>query len=202
MESPSGEYEDYVAWTGVTPVFKDCEPDNEQDENVLVTFIKEHHDPPTVGAAKKVAELVGAPFEDVFPSHAEAAAAAAAAKKVAAAAVTKKAKPPAVMEEIPKSLADCNDVTQYRAMGDGDTFYFLENRKYSKARCLSCSKWFATPANRKAPNRKVDLALPSATNVVYVCSNMYTDKCSCGNFLCNACYNCKHSRRGRRSSTS
>lgn len=180
--SDSGCYEDMEDWADFEPVLQDTkpEPDSELEESILVTFIRQGNGKKHVDAAKHVAKLLGASFEEVFPNFAVLVPQAPKKKK-------REKTEPTALEEIPKYSEYCHDVGTYIPLGAESLWYFGEDRKYSEAKCLKCQKYYATAKN-KSLGRKAELSLPTGHNVVYACPGMKSDKCCCGHLICIDCF--------------
>ena len=174
MHSVNAMYDDLIGWECLELLFADI--DDYGPSNLLVCYINEKKKKAHKGAAKWIAERMDVPLTELFPFLAEQR--------------TKKTKNQnETIEEIPKTSPLCfhsmYDVCSYDPVDI--KHFFLDERKYSEAKCLVCSKWFATPKNKTAGRSGV-IPLPSSNSPVYVCTPFNAGHCACGAIVCNTCF--------------
>lgn len=216
---PLEEYpdlEEKQEWALMDEVYKVCQacvddPDHPDDENFLLQFFRDHaKDIPVFIASHLAVMVMGRSFGIVFgtqsyssfkqefntsPSVLEL------KRRLRGEPVEAKAKPKSLsakLKSVPGSGHNCkNDHMAFSlSFKKLDTnHYFLQDRKWSNARCMVCKVLFETDANKMTAEWKQSVCTMKVPQIpqnresqcVYVCTQYDLEKSNCGMFQCDLC---------------
>lgn len=166
----------------------------DEDRNFLFVFMEKYPEMVPVKFAQQIADKRGQKLCDLFKTC---------YKKFKGADAKAQGSKRSLQEALGAVGADCdedhNASSSYKEVTE--EYYFLSSRRYSKASCRICKKYFATDHNKKEKDyNKGHVPLPSQGNPCFVCYKFEANATACGNLICSrACYVKLDGSRAKRS---
>ena len=136
-----------------------------------------------------MAQLAGLTLDAAFPDH-NFRKESAVAKRKATPKARAKNKPKSIGKELASVCTlDHDDAANYKEVLE--SYYFEEDRRYSRCSCRACKKYFASEANAKRMEYQEENCIPlpkGNKQIVYACEKFEAGSCDCQNMLCSSCY--------------
>ena len=183
---------DLTDWFDADDVFKICQQfvdDGLETTNFVFTFIEQNAEDIQCGFAERMAQLASLMLDAAFPNH-NFRKESAVAKRKATPKARAKNKPKSIGKELASVCTlDHDDAANYKEVLE--SYYFEEDRRYSRCSCRACKKYFASEANAKRMEYQEENCIPlpkGNKQIVYACEKFEAGSCDCQNMLCSSCY--------------